>query len=149
MTVDEADLSTRSQVHDVVVAFYREVVFDDLLEPVFAEVAEVDWAEHIPKLVDYWCWILFGAPGFEGAVTTAHRHLQGLVSIRPEHCDRWFSLWARSVDERAAGPQAERAKGHAAALMAGMARHIFGFAWAADSRFAATRVRAPRPVGDR
>ena len=48
------DLTTRANVHDLVVDFYREIVFDELLEPVFDEVAEVDWASHIPRLIDYW-----------------------------------------------------------------------------------------------
>src|SRR5688500_14309868 len=49
------DLVSRAQVHDLVVDFYRRVALDDLLGPVFGEVAEVDWSVHIPKLVDYWC----------------------------------------------------------------------------------------------
>ena len=35
------DLDSRSQIHDLVVRFYREIVFDELLGPVFGEVAEV------------------------------------------------------------------------------------------------------------
>lgn len=125
------DLSTRTQVHDLVTAFYRQIVFDELLEPVFAEVVEVDWAEHIPKLIDYWCWILFATEGYRGAVTTAHRHVHDLQPIRPEHCDRWVSLWVLSIDEAWAGPYAERAKGHAVVLMTRMAKRLFGFTWAA------------------
>src|SRR3546814_13074342 len=48
------DLDDRAQIHDAVVAFYREIVFDDLLAPVFDEVADVDWALHIPKLIASW-----------------------------------------------------------------------------------------------
>ncbi|HXH58176.1 group III truncated hemoglobin [Iamia sp.] len=127
----EQDLSTRTQVDRLVIAFYREIMFDDLLEPVFGEVAEVDWGEHILKLIDYWCWILFGTKGYAGAVTKAHRHLHGLQPIEPEHCDRWFSLWVSCVDDGWVGPYAERAKDHAAVLMAGMARRLFGFTWPA------------------
>ena len=54
-----ADLSTRAHMHDLVIAFYREIMFDELLEPILGEVAEVDWVEHIPRLIDYWCSILF------------------------------------------------------------------------------------------
>ena len=43
------DLDTRSALHDLVVAFYREIVFDDMLGPVFEEVAETDWVVHIPS----------------------------------------------------------------------------------------------------
>ena len=123
------DLSTPAQVHDLVTIFYREVVFDELLEPIFGEVAEVDWAEHIPRLIDYWCWILFGTEPYRGAVTRTHRHLHGLKAIEPAHCDRWFSLWTGCIDERWAGPHADHAKRHAETLMAGMAKRIFGFAW--------------------
>ena len=44
------DLDQRSAIHDVVVSFYREVVFDDLLAPVFGEVAETDWPLADPAL---------------------------------------------------------------------------------------------------
>lgn len=87
----------------------------------------MDWAEHIPKLIDYWCWILFGTKGYTGAVTRTHRHVHGLQPIEREHCDRWFSLWVRCVDERWSGPYAEHVKTHAAVLMAGMAKRLFGF----------------------
>jgi hemoglobin len=124
------DLSTPAQVHDLVIAFYREIMFDELLEPIFGEVAEVDWVEHIPRLIDYWCSILFsGSSRYSGSVTQTHRHLHSLQPIEPEHCDRWFSLWTHSVDEGWDGPNAERAKRYAAALMAGMAKRVFGFVW--------------------
>ena len=130
-TVDGTrDLVSRAEIHDLVVEFYREVVFDDLLAPIFGEVAEVDWSQHIPKLIDYWCRILLREGSYAGAVTAAHRHLHSVVPVRAEHCDRWYVLWANSVDARWAGPTADRAKSHAASLMAGMAKHIFGFEWA-------------------
>ena len=123
------DLSTVADVHDLVVAFYREVVFDDLLEPVFGEVAEVDWAEHIPRLIAYWSRILFGTADYGGSVAAAHRHLHRLEPLRPEHCDRWFDLWIRAVRSRWSGPLADRAEQHAESMMSGLARHVFGFDW--------------------
>ena len=60
-------------------------------------------------------------------MTTTHRHLHNLQPIDAEHCDRWFSLWTRSVDERWEGPNAERAKSYAAALMAGLAKRSVRF----------------------
>jgi hemoglobin len=131
------DLSTPAQVHDLVTTFYREIVFDEVLEPVFGEVAEVDWAEHIPRLIDYWCWILFGTDPYRGAVTRTHRHLHERKAIEPLHCDRWFSLWTRCIDERWAGPCADHAKRHAQTLMAGMAKRIFGFTWPQEDAGAA------------
>jgi len=37
------DLDRRAEIHDLVVGFYREIVFDDLLAPVSGVVAEFDW----------------------------------------------------------------------------------------------------------
>ena len=128
------DLVSRSEIHDLVVEFYREVVFDELLAPIFGEVAEVDWSQHIPRLTDYWCRILLREGGYAGAVTAAHRHLHALEPVRIEHCDRWYVLWATSVDAHWAGPSADRAKAHAASLMAGMAKHIFDFEWTPPPR---------------
>jgi hemoglobin len=124
------DLTTRAEIHDLVVGFYREIIFDDLLGPVFDEVAEVDWTLHLPKLVDYWCRVLLGQHGYVGNVTAVHRHLHGLEPVTTEHCDRWYELWVRCVDARWGGATAEHATAHAAALMTGMARRIFDLDWA-------------------
>ncbi len=130
---DRLDLGSRTEVNDLVIAFYREIMFDGLLQPVFEEVAEVDWAEHILKLIDYWCWILFSTKSYSGAVTQTHRHLHGLAPITTEHCDRWYSLWAACIDADYAGPFAEKAKRHAATLMAGLAKHVFECPWTAPA----------------
>ena len=142
------DISSVTDVHDLVVEFYREVVFDDLLEPVFAEVAEVDWAQHIPTLIDYWSRILLGVPGAPGPVMQVHRHLHSQSPITAELCDRWFTLWNECVSQRWTGPVADHAISHAASLMAGMAKHLFGCAWAAPGP-PETRSVAPTAMGAR
>lgn len=122
--VQMADLHDRAQVHDAVVAFYREIVFDDLLEPLFDEVAEVDWAEHIPKLIDYWCRVLFGEVGYAGFVLGAHRRVHDLEPFTAEHFERWLHLWEQTIDASWAGPVAEQAKGHARRIAAVLARQL-------------------------
>jgi hemoglobin len=127
--VKPPDINGRADVHDLVVAFYRDVIFDDLLAPVFGEVAEVDWGEHIPKLIDFWCRVLLGEPGYSGAVLAAHRELHALGAFRVEHLDRWYELWATRVDERWRGPVAEQAKIHAARVGATLARQVLDVVW--------------------
>jgi hemoglobin len=126
-TVD--DLDSRSGIHDLVVGFYREVVFDDLLAPVFGEVAEVDWSTHIPKLIDYWCRVLLGDPGYDGALLAAHRHVHELAPLRLEHLDRWYTLWVEGIDRTCAGPTAERAKRHAARVGRSLSHRLLGSDW--------------------
>ncbi len=123
------DLATRAQIHDLVVHFYREVALDDLLGPVFGEIAEVDWAVHIPRLIDYWSQVLLGHEGYDGAILAAHRYLHEHEPLRLELFDRWYSLFAESVDERWAGPKAEEAKAHAARTAATLARRLLDADW--------------------
>lgn len=120
------DLDTRCAIHDLVVTFYREIVFDDLLAPVFAEVAETDWTVHIPRLIDYWCTILLGERGYHGALLEAHREVHHRDPFRDEHFDRWYQLWVASIDARWCGPRAEQAKAHAAATAGLISRRLRG-----------------------
>ena len=120
------DLDSRSAIHDLVVAFYREIVFDDLLGPVFDEVAETDWAVHIPRLIDYWCRILLGEHVYRGALLEAHREVHHRDPLRDEHFDRWYQLWVASIDARWRGPKADHAKRHAAATAGLISRRLRG-----------------------
>lgn len=123
------DLDTRTHVHDMVVAFYRAIVFDDVLEPVFVEIAEVDWPTHIPRLVDYWCRILLGDPAYAGAMMAAHQHVHDVEPLRPEWFDRWHQLFVETVDAGWSGPRAEQAKAHAERTLPVMARRLTGQDW--------------------
>jgi hemoglobin len=128
---EDRDLCSRGDIHDLVVEFYREVVFDPLLGPVFEEVAEVDWAAHIPKLIDYWSRVLLGEPGYDGFILRPHQHVHDLQALRLEHFDRWYALFVVSVDRRWQGPAADQAKEHAARMAGSLARRILGARWTA------------------
>jgi hemoglobin len=98
------DLDSRAAIHDLVVGFYREILFDELLEPVFGEVAEVDWALYIPELID------LRQPGYGGSILEAHQHVHDLKPLRIEHFERWYGLWIECVDARWHGPRADLAR---------------------------------------
>jgi hemoglobin len=140
-TTMSTDLDSRSQIHDLVIDFYREVNFDDLLAPVFGEVAEVDWSVHIPKLIDFWCRVLLGEPGYDGFILGAHQQVHDIEGFRPEHFDRWYGLWVEAVDRGWRGPIAEQAKAHAARIAAVLARRLLGIEWCP------TRPPGPPPAG--
>ena len=123
------DLDTETQIDYLVTDFYREIIFDPLLGPVFDEDAEVDWAFHIPHVIDYWCWILLGDRRYSGNVTRSHQDLHAISPISADHCDRWYRLWCACIDARWHGPYADHAKSHADNMMRGLAKHVFGVAW--------------------
>ncbi|MEO8695869.1 MAG: group III truncated hemoglobin [Acidimicrobiales bacterium] len=123
------DIRTRTDVHDLVVAFYREIIFDDLLAPVFGEVAEVDWAMHIPKLIDYWCQVLLGEPGYVGAMLHAHREVHDMEAFQPQFFDRWYALFAATLDKSWSGPTVDKAKQHATRVAGVLARRLLDIEW--------------------
>ena len=123
------DLDTREEIHDLVVRFYREIAFDELLAPVFVEVAEVDWSVHIPKLIDFWCRVLLGHPGYDGFVLGAHQQVHVLEAFRPELFDRWYLLFVETLDQGWRGPMTEHAKIHAARIARTLARRLLDLEW--------------------
>jgi hemoglobin len=127
------DLTTRRQVHDLVVAFYRELVNDEVLSPIFEEVAEVDWSHHIPLLIDYWCRILLGDQSYQGTLLMAHRRVHDLAPFSAEHFDRWYGQWVVTIESRWSGPLAEKAKAHAARIASTLARQLPQIDWAPPS----------------
>jgi hemoglobin len=125
----KGDLDSRRNIHDLVVGFYRELVMDTLLAPVFEEVAEVDWSTHIPLLIDYWCRILLGHEGYQGMLLAAHRNVHRQEPLNAHHFDRWYSLWVAAVDAQWSGPYADKAKGHAAKIAATLAHRLPSIVW--------------------
>ena len=58
-----SDLDSPEEIAEMVRRFYADVAMDDLLGPMFNDVARVDWSEHLPKLTAFWCRALLGLPG--------------------------------------------------------------------------------------
>ena len=123
------DLDSRSAIHDLVIDFYREIAFDPMLDHVFEGVAEVDWADHIPRLIDYWARVLLGDPSYDGYILRPHQHVHAMERFELVYFDRWYALWEMCVDARWRGPHAERAKDHARRMAKVLAHRILGESW--------------------
>jgi hemoglobin len=104
------DLSDPADVAELVQRFYRDVAQDELLGPMFNDVAKVDWSEHLPKLTAFWCRALFGLPGYAGNPFRAHRDVHEQRAFTAAHFVRWLELFEETVDVGWAGANASRAK---------------------------------------
>jgi hemoglobin len=112
------DLDTPAEIDEMVRRFYADVAQDDLLGPMFNDVAQVDWSEHLPKLAAFWCRALLGLPGYAGNPFQAHAHIHQQSAFTPAHFERWLSLFHDTLALGWVGPNADRA----AALAANVAR---------------------------
>ena len=103
------DLDSRAEIAEMVRRFYADVAQDDLLGPMFNNVARVDWSEHLPKLTDFWSRVLLGIPGYEGNPFRAHAEVHAKAAFTDAHFERWLSLFHETVEMGWVGPTAERA----------------------------------------
>lgn len=104
------DLDDPDEIAEMVRRFYADVAQDDLLGPMFNEVARVDWSEHLPKLAAFWCRALLSMPGYEGNPYRAHQLIHDRRAFTTAHFERWLDLFHETVDLGWAGPKAEQAK---------------------------------------
>jgi hemoglobin len=100
------DLRGAEDVRILVDAFYAKVQADPLLSPVFNDVAKIDWEHHLPVMYQFWESLLFRSGGYEGNPYLKHVPLP----IRPEHFQRWLSLFLGTVEELYAGEKADEAR---------------------------------------
>jgi hemoglobin len=104
------DLDDVREIGEMVRRFYADVAQDDVLGPVFNDVAHVDWAEHLPKLTAFWCRALLAVPGYQGNPYRAHQEVHARSPVARMHFERWLDLFHDTVDLGWAGPKAEQAK---------------------------------------
>jgi hemoglobin len=97
------------EIDEMVRRFYADVAQDDLLGPMFNDVAKVDWSEHLPKLSAFWCRALLGIPGYQGNPFRAHSVVHDKRAFTAAHFERWLSLFHETLDLGWVGPNAQRA----------------------------------------
>lgn len=103
------DLDTAGEIDEMVRRFYADVTQDDLLGPMFNEVARVNWSEHLPKLASFWRRALLGEPGYQGNPFRAHALVHAQRAFTPAHFERWLALFHESLELGWVGPYADRA----------------------------------------
>lgn len=104
------DLTDPDEVAEMVRRFYFDVAQDDLLGPMFNDVAKVNWYAHLPKLTAFWCRALFSMPGYEGNPYRQHQLTHEKSPFTRDHFERWLDLFHETVDMGWEGPKAEQAK---------------------------------------
>lgn len=124
MTPERFDITSRSDIARLVNLFYDQVRADDLLGPIFDDVAHTDWVEHLPKMYDFWESVLFGTAVFKGNPLAVHRTLARLAPMTPREFGRWVALFHATVDDLFTGVVAEEAKMRAARIAFNMQHHI-------------------------
>ena len=107
---DFQDLDTPERIGELVPQFYERVAVDGLLGPIFVDVAGVDWEEHLPKLIAFWCQMILGIRGFQGSPAAKHVATSLRHPFTLAHFDRWIELFHDTIDRSWKGPKADEIK---------------------------------------
>jgi hemoglobin len=118
------DLTTPEHVVALVDAFYERARADEMLGPIFDDVARVDWDAHLPEMYAFWESVLFGTPGFKGNPLAVHAELAQRVPLTDRAFGRWLGLFDASVASLFSGPGADLARTRAARIAAVMQHHL-------------------------
>ena len=114
------DMDSRANVECFVDHFYESMLGDEVLSPIFLDVAAIDLSVHLPHIKDYWCKLLLGEKGYKRHTMNIHRALHGKRELRGEDFERWLALFTRTADTHFAGNKTEQAKRVAASIAANM-----------------------------
>jgi dephospho-CoA kinase len=116
LLIKKKALKSREDVGLLVQKFYSLVLNDKILTPFFKKL---DFDNHLPKMIDFWCFVLLGETGYTTNVIEKHLNMP----LKAEHFDQWLKLFHQTLNEYFEGENVEIAK-----------QRAFTIAWTTKSK---------------
>jgi hemoglobin len=120
LTQQQTDISSRADIEAFVNRFYEQVKQDDVIGFIFTEVIPMNWAHHVPLIVDFWETILLDNMVYTKNAMEVHYAINKKVPLQTAHFDRWLLLFNRTIDNMYSGIKADLAKTRASSIAAVM-----------------------------
>lgn len=114
-----ADIQTKEDIEKLIRTFYGKVLEEDSLSPFFQNF---EFKSHIPRMVDFWAFMLLDLPGYKGNVIEKHMGMP----LQKEHFDRWVNLFEATVDALFEGEKVQLAKEKLVVLKWTMEHKVLG-----------------------
>ncbi len=103
------DIQHQDDIKLLIQNFYAQATKDNLLGEHFTNV---DFEHHLPRMIQFWAFLLLGQEGITGNVFDKHKNL----NIGGLDFARWVSIFHATVDAHFVGDIAEKAKQQASLL---------------------------------
>lgn len=100
------DIATRSDLEQVLEAFYKKVFTDAVIAHFFTTVVPLDLKTHLPVIADFWEAVVLGTHRYQKNVMAVHQQIDAKAPIEKIHLDRWVLLFTQTVDAHFEGPNA-------------------------------------------
>ena len=110
------DITTRAHIEQLVTTFYDRVKPNPDIGFIFTEIAQMNWEEHIPIIVDFWETILLDNPVYKKNAMEVHYELNKKIPLQKIHFETWLTLFYQTVDQMFEGPNADLAKKRAKSI---------------------------------
>ena len=102
-------IETKADLELLIHQFYAKLLKDESMAPFFTDF---DMEHHMPRMVDFWAFLLLDMHGYQGNVIEKHLHMP----LKKEHFDLWVEYFHATLDEYFIGEKVKRAKEKVAVL---------------------------------
>lgn len=103
------NIENRTDIEQLVNAFYAKVKADKKLGYIFNDEALVNWSTHYGIMYDFWENAILFTGSYQGNPVNLHKHLHHVQPLDKTHFHRWNKLFLETVNELFEGPNAELA----------------------------------------
>ncbi|SFE36763.1 group III truncated hemoglobin [Spirosoma endophyticum] len=103
-------LDSPEAVRFLVDSFYKKVQADTFIGPIFTDVAQVDWSNHLPKMYAFWESLILGNNAYDGHPFRPHLVINQKHTLTIDHFERWLQLFSETITENFTGEAAEQVR---------------------------------------
>lgn len=107
--MSQGDIQSRQDIEKWMSAFYTKLMADEITKPKFLHL---DLHAHLPKIINFWAFVLLDEEGYTTNVFNQHTHLD----LEEIHFRKWIEHFVSTTDELFDGPKATLAKQRAKLL---------------------------------
>ena len=100
------DILTLEDCKTLVDNFYGKVRKDPLIGPIFDQVIQDRWPEHLEKMYRFWQTVLLEDHTYFGSPFPPHANLP----VEWVHFEKWLELFNQTIDEHFTGEVAAEAR---------------------------------------
>lgn len=104
------DLDSTDNITLFINLFYEQVLLDDVLKPIFVDVAKINLDQHLGHIRAYWEKLLLGKRDYQRNTMEIHRALNGKSRLTPpEQFSKWLELFVLTAETHFEGEKTTRA----------------------------------------
>ena len=113
----KTDILSRNDIHFIIADFYKKLVIDKTMVPLFKDIVEQDQLEpHIDIINDFWEDLLFQTYKYKNNPMQKHLDFHQKMSFTKKHFDLWLQYLSSTIDANFRGINSENMKTRALSI---------------------------------